>query len=256
MSIVTNENEWAQEMIKTRTLGRKPFETMSRVARYYIDQNYTTDEVRQKLDGFLLQCNPTASLPKWSDMLDKALARAVKHEAIEIDNITVTEPEIRKIRELDSVPLKRLAFTLLCLAKYWNEVNPGSYWVNTKDSEIMNAANIKASTKRQSQLYHTLEQLGYISFSMKVDNTNIKVCFSEEGETALLISDFRNLGYQFMLFEGSSDYIRCQNCGLVVRKNNIVREEFPQSAGRPQKYCKLCATQIKIRRKVDSVMHK
>ena len=40
MNIILNENEWAENMIKTKSLGKDPFETICRVARYYIDNNY------------------------------------------------------------------------------------------------------------------------------------------------------------------------------------------------------------------------
>ena len=64
MSIVLNEHDWAEEMIRARSLGSKPYETFCRVARYYIDKDYSKKDVRQILDAFLLQCDPIASLPK------------------------------------------------------------------------------------------------------------------------------------------------------------------------------------------------
>ena len=36
MSIVLNECEWAERAIKDKTLGKKPYETLSRVAKYLI----------------------------------------------------------------------------------------------------------------------------------------------------------------------------------------------------------------------------
>ena len=77
MTIVLNEHEWARDMIESRSLGAKPFETLSRVAKYYIDKDYSKKGVRGMLDTFLLQCEPTASLPKWSETLDYAVARAL-----------------------------------------------------------------------------------------------------------------------------------------------------------------------------------
>ena len=80
MSIVLKENDWAEKMIQSKSLGKKPSETLRRVARYYIDNGYTKKkELRQKLDIFLLQCDPVASLPKWDAALEYAATSAFRY---------------------------------------------------------------------------------------------------------------------------------------------------------------------------------
>lgn len=247
MSIVLKENEWAEQMIQSRSLGKKPSETLCRVARYYIDNGYSKKEVRNKLDAFLLLCEPTSSLPKWSDSLDYAVTRACKYKAIDIDYIEITDAEMKKIDSLDGKQIRRLAFTLLCLAKYWSSVIPNSdYWVNNKDNEIMSMANINTSIKRQSLMYWTLREAGMIQFSRKVDNTSIRVCFAEPGKVVCRISDFRNLGYQYLKYH-NEPYFECQNCGITTKYNDPVK-------GRKQKYCKSCASEIAIQQRVNSIM--
>ena len=250
MTIVLNEHEWAKEMISSRSLGKKPFETLSRVAKYYIDKDYSKKEVRKMLDTFLIQCEPTASLPKWSDTIDYALERALKYDAIKIDFIEITKPEIEIVDALDGKQIRRLAFALLCLAKYWDIVNPqGDHWVNSKDCEIMRMANINTSIKRQSLMYHTLNELGLIQFSKKVDNTNVRVCFMKTGEPAVRVSDFRNLGYQYLRYRGEP-YFECQNCGITTRYDNPGNK----NSCAKQKYCRACAAEINIQQIVNSVM--
>lgn len=245
MTIVLNEHDWAREKIESQSLGAKPFETLSRVAKYYIDKNYSKKETRSMLDTFLLRCDPAASLPKWSDTLDNAVSKAMKYDAIEIDSIEISKAEIDIIDTLEGKQTKRLAFTLLCLAKYWNMVNPNSNsWVNSKDSEIMRMANINTSIKRQSLMYHNLREAGLIQFSKKVDNTNVRVCFITPGDTALRITDFRNLGYQYLQYNGEP-YFECINCGITTKYSN-------PSHGLKQKYCKECAAKIAAKQKLDS----
>lgn len=256
MSIVLREHEWAENMIRTKSLGRKPSETLRRVARYYIDKGYDRKRVREYLDTFLIQCEPVASLPKWSDALDYAVSRAVKYKAVDIDRIDITKPEMDKIDALDGNQMKRLAFTLLCLAKYRMIVMPnGSYWVNNKDSEIMSLANINTSVRRQCEMYHKLRECGMIRFSKRIDNTNVQVCFAEDGDVVMSITDFRNLGNQYMLQKNRKDFIVCQNCGVVVRKNTVKPIGYSQQGGR-QKYCKSCAAEIALRRSADSAGRK
>lgn len=228
-------------------LGSKPTETLTRIARYYIEEGYKPAAVRKKLDGFIIQCDPCASLVKWADRADKAVRYATKRKSISIEHLVITKPEMDKIDSLDSKQLKRLAFTLLCLAKYAHAANPeNDYWVNNKDSEVMALANVSTSLKRQAGLYSSLRELGLIEFSRKVDNTSVRVQFVEDGECALYVTDLRNLGYQYLMYHGEP-YFVCANCGITTKYSN------PKNK-RNQKYCKECATKIHIQQAVDSVM--
>ena len=255
--IVLNEYEWAKDVIASRSLGKKPSETLYRVARYYLDNGLDKKEVRKTLDKFLIQCDPSASLTKWSDSLDFALNRALKNKTIMIDSIVITEPEWQKIRSVNGRQAQRLAFTLLCLAKYWNTVNAMcNGWVNNKDSEIMSMANINTSIKRQSLMYHTLRESGLIQFSKKIDNTNVRVCFIEDGEPTLYITDFRNLGYQYLRNIGEPYYV-CECCGITTKVQSRNKDcHTKQGPGRPPKYCKDCATKVHLKQKVNSVMRR
>lgn len=252
MGIVLNEHHHAEMAIHTRSLGKKPSETLSRVARYYIDECDCVNKktIRSKLDLFLLQCDPTASIPKWSDMLDFATDWAFKHEAIQIESVVITKPEIEKIDMLEGKQIRRLAFVLLCLSKYWDIVNKqNDHWVNSKDNEIMSFANINTSIRRQCAMYATLRDRGLIQFSKKVDNTNVRVCFAEEGDTAMVITDLRNLGYQYLKYHGEP-YFECTNCGVTTKISN---PENKNSSWK-QKYCRDCAVEVKTKQNVNSVM--
>lgn len=247
MSIVLNEYDWAERAIKDKALGKKPYETLSRVAKYYTYKNYTRKEVRRLLDEFLLQCEPTASLVTWSDTLDNAAKYAAKYPLIMIEEIIVTKPEMEKIDALPGKQLRRLAFSLLCIAKYLYAVSPNtSYWVGTPDNEIMKMANINTSIKRQSSMFGQLKDAGMIRFSKQIDNLSVQVLFVEEGETAVRITDFRNLGYQYMKYHGEP-YFECAHCGLTDKIKSATQR-------RPQKYCAQCAVEIRTRQNVNSVM--
>lgn len=249
MSIILNEYEWAERAIKEKLLGKKPYETLSRVAKYYTYKNYTRREVRRLLDEFLLQCEPAVSLVTWSDTLDSAAKSAAKYPLVMIDSIDITKPEMARIATLPGKPIRRLAFTLLCIAKYMHKVSENTnYWVTTPDNEIMKMANISTSIKRQSSMFGQLKDEGMIRFSKQIDNLSVQVLFAEPGDTALRITDFRNLGYQYMKYLGDP-YFECSNCGLTDKIKN-------PSSGRPPKYCPQCAAEIRTRQNVNSVMRR
>lgn len=249
MSIVLNEYEWAERAIKDKVLGKKPYETLSRVAKYYTYKNYSRRDVRRLLDEFLLQCEPAVSLVTWSDTLDSATKSASKYPIVIIDSIDISSKEMDRINALQGKPIKRLAFTLLCIAKYMHAVSESTnYWVTTPDNEIMKMANISTSIKRQSSMFGQLRDAGMIRFSKQIDNLSVQVLFAEPGETVMRVTDFRNLGYQFMKYYGEP-YFECAHCGMTDKIKN-------PSSGRPQKYCPQCAAEIRTRQNVNSVMRR
>lgn len=249
MSIVLKENDWAKNMINECNMGKKPSETLRRIARYYLDKGFSKSQTRKKLMEFYIQCDTKTSASNRDDYIDNALKAAAKYPAIDIDGINVTDAEMKKIDALEGKQIKRLAFTLLCLSKYWILVNPKlDGWVRDNDNQIMLLANINTSLRRQGLLYWTLREAGMIQLSRSVDNNNIKVLFNEEGETVMTIKDFRNLGYQYLMYHGEP-YFECKECGLISKYNN------PQKTG-GQKYCRECASKRYIQQSVNSVMRR
>ena len=248
MSIVLNEYEWAERMLNNHDLGKKPIETLSRVSKYYFENQYSKREIRKLLDIFLTQCDPSVSLVHWSDTLDRVIKGVGKYPLIRMDGVDITKGELGCIEKaVGGKQARRLAFTLLCVAKYWDAVSDkNNHWVNSPDREIMQMANINTSIKRQSMMFAELRDAGLIRFSKKVDNLNVQVLFISGDEVAIHIHDFRNIGYQYMKYYGGA-YFDCSNCGLTVK----IQEP---SKGRRQKYCQSCAIELHTKQKVDSVM--
>lgn len=248
MSIILNEYDWAEQMIERHELGKKPIETLSRIAKYYIENKYSKPETRKRLEIFISQCDQSASPAQWSDVLDRVVRSANKYPLIKLDGIYIFDSELKKIESLQGRQIKRLAFTLLCVAKYWDAANEdNNHWVNTPDREIMQMANINTSIKRQSLMFAQLRECGFIRFSKKVDNLNVQVIvIDDDGSGGLYINDFRNLGYQYLKYCGEP-YFQCVNCGLTVKLQDPCK-------GRRQKYCPSCAVELHTKQKVDSVM--
>lgn len=252
MGIVLNEFEWAKDAIGNHLLGSKPSETLSRVARYYFYCGKNKSETRSLLEKFITECDPYISTVKWSDTLDNVLKYASRRPLLMIDSVAVSKPEIDIIKTIRGTQAQRLAFTLLCIAKYnFIAGNNQEYWVSTPDSEIMRMANIQTSIKRQSLLFTNLRDAGLIYFSKRVDNLSVKVMFVTNGDTAIKIKDFRNLGYQYLNYlEHNGKYFVCENCGLTCKDTS------KDARGRKKKYCNDCAAKIRLQQIVNSVMTK
>lgn len=261
MAIVLNEYEWAEKMIHDRNLGSRPTETLNRVAKYYYENRYSKREIRKLLDQFLVSCDPDASLFSWSNTLDKITKNAGKYDLVQIDYIPVMQNELNAISALGTHLEQRLAFTLLCVSKYWDSISDrNNHWVNSPDKEIFTMANISVSSKRQDLLYGKLLEAGLIRQSKKIDNLNVQVTFCEEFKEnpVLLIRDFRNLGHQYMRFMGGP-YFECVCCGVTTKlteRKVKLRDSRSGTSGRKQKYCPSCAAEIRMKQNVDAVMRR
>lgn len=260
MAIILNEYEWAEKMIHNRDLGKRPSETLSRVAKYYYENRYSKREIRKLLDQFLIQSSPDASLLHWSDTLDKIAKNVGKYPIVQIDCIPVTEKELETIKRLDSSSTQRLAFTLLCVSKYWDMVSDrNNHWVNSPDKEIFSMANITASSKLQDLMYGKILSAGLIRLSKKIDNLNMQVLFQDAGEPVLMIKDFRNLGYQYMMYLGGP-YFECEHCGMTVKMKehkqyrSRKKDCHHNGRGRRQRYCSSCAAEVKTQQNINAVM--
>lgn len=247
MNIILNENEWAEEMIASHDLGDKPVLTLRRVAGYYYNNKYNKKEIRRMLENYLISCDPSISLVKWSDIIERVVRNVAKRKNIDIDGVDITVPEMETINNLKGTQLRRLAFAVLCISKYWDAVaKDNNHWLNTPDNEVVSMANIRTSTKRQSLLFGQLIELGLVKPSKRVDNLNLQVLFGKPGKIAMHITDFRNLGYQYLKYNGGP-YFECQNCGLVIKEKTDGR-------GPKTKYCPDCAVKIQAKQKIDYVM--
>lgn len=60
MGIVLNERDWAEEAIKEKALGRHPYQTLVRVAKYYLGNGCTARAASENLESFILSCDPRA----------------------------------------------------------------------------------------------------------------------------------------------------------------------------------------------------
>ena len=193
-------------------------------------------EVLEKIEDYLRQF-PFLVLPKWQRTVDKIVAKAKGKGLIEIEYIGITEKELAEIAKLRKESLKKLAFTLLCIAKYFNTIRPeNNSWVNTPDKDVFRMADIRTlDCKRQQQLIRELYLLGLIGYSKVVDNVNLQVLFVDaDAEPILRIYQFDDLGYQYLEYIGDPSIVHCKCCGKLIKKTSCRKD-----------YCDECAVEAR-----------
>ena len=241
MDIIMNEYTYAENLLnkqdlKTCDLGDKPSSTLNLLARYYREIGKNDDEIKECLSDFLNRClKAKYKESKWIDSIFYQVIKSKKYNLKKVDNVIVTKSEMEIIQSVKGKSRQKVLFTLLILAKYYNAVSDkNKNWTNLEYKKIFKLANVQLSIQNQALLINDLYNCGFVNVSKNVGKPNIQVNFVDnESDTVLTITRLKDLGKEYLMFCGE-DYIRCQKCGVPIKK----------SRNGKVKYCGKCAEMI------------
>lgn len=233
--IILNEKEYAEHCLQTKEIDqKKPYKTLYLLAKYYYHVcGYRKRKIEKLLIEFVEQTYPKYEYSKaiWEENIEKIAKNAGKHKLHMIDGVWITDKELETISKVNNPTLERLAFTMLCLAKLGNLRNPkNNGWVNTDAKEVFTMARISCTVQERYINLGMLGQLGLLEFPKRLDNLSSRVTYVDDsGNNILFISDFRELGYEYLNYLGGN-FTRCSECGRLFRNNKR----------KDKKYCKDC----------------
>lgn len=231
--IILNEKKEAERIIENGDVGSKPYKTLSLLARYYYhEKKYNLNKIIQSLDNFMKTNYFNYNSDNWINKITQYAKNAKRYGLTCIDSIPITKIEMITINSIGNKKLEKLAFTLLVLAKYGNIRNSNNNnWMTVDYNDVFKMARTVGTTESKALCYRELELLNLISFAKKPDNLNIQVNFiNDDSDVILHINDMRELGYQYLMYQGEN-YIKCAECGILIK---------PKSSR--QKYCKHCSS--------------
>lgn len=224
MAVVLNETKQAEYIIEKGKVGTKPTSTIFLLGKYYRQkENLDKEQTVNKLNEFMVANYKNYNPALWEDTIEDVAKKANKYPLREIDSIGITQSELDKIAELHNVKYEKLLFTMLCYAKLYNTISENNNgWVNADIQELYRVARVTVKYRNDKFLFlNDIERTGLISFSNKNDNLNLKVNFFDmDHESIIEISDFRELGYEYLNYIGNGKFIRCSECNRLVRKTN------------------------------------
>ena len=233
--IILNERNYAEECLRNKDLGKKPFYSLTLIARYYYHiSGFRKKKIIDLLTEFMENYYPKYKSNRyvWDSQIEKIAKNAGKTPLFEVEGVKITSAELATIENIHNKVLERLAFTLLCIAKLKILKNPSNNgWVTNDVREIFNLARISCKDAERDFKIGDLYDLGLLEYSQKITNLSVRVTYiNDDSPQKLFISDFRELGYEYLAYKGEN-FTRCQECGILIRNNKY----------KNKKYCKDCA---------------
>lgn len=254
--IILNEKQYARRCLEENSLGENTYITLSIIAKYYyFDCGYKKKIIKELLIKFLSDNLITFHKEEnvWIENIEKIVNKVNKQKLYEISGVKITKPEIEKTQILQNKLLEKLAFTMLCIAKFHNIKNENNNgWVTTSGKELLDLANINCLQSRLNIHINKLYEAGLLDLPLRCDNTNCRINFIDnDGDEELFVSDFRNLGFEYLLYCGEN-YIRCAECGALTKGNKNGTKKYCSKCngysklGFKTRYCIDCGTPFKV----------
>lgn len=219
--IIVNEVEFAERCLKEGLCGEKPYKVASILARYYYhEKRLKPKQIKAKLSDFLETYDETYArqTEQWLEKMPNIIKYAKEHPLHHITGVSIRKSEMELIGSLHNRTLERLAFTLLCLAKFNNLKNAqNDNWVNYDWKTIFNLAHISGGDMERAKKLSALAEAGFTERSHLWGNNSSRVVYvTDEGEEVLFVSDFRELGYEYVNYR-SGGFIRCGECDRLFK---------------------------------------
>lgn len=162
------------------------------------------------------------------------IASAKKYKFRCVEPVKITRSEIDKITGLNDIRKEKIAFILLAMAKYYNNVssdNGNRLYVSMSD--LFKLSRVAIPCKERADYLHFAYQEGILIEHTFV-GTNLKVVgfVDNDSETAMELNedDYKELAYTYLNYKNGG-YKHCKNCGRLFKMHK-------NSPGRL--YCKEC----------------
>lgn len=221
--MLLDEYQIAEKIISTKKFSKN--DELFILAKYLRNEmGCDENETYSILDDIICRSDRFKNLEQIRKYILKISKKALGYSLLRIDHVVITNKELKTIREVSSVKMQRLLFSLLVHAKYRNEISENNNdWCNISINELYKTARVSTrNAKEKAMFLYNLKNLGLISFSLKTTNHNIRCLFvdSEKNDVDLVINDLRELGYQYLNLTEKDVFVHCSCCGIIMKKKS------------------------------------
>ena len=228
-----------------------PEETIRELARYnYHILNMKKEDNYDAILKYMTQnCNDFYE-EQYFKTIYRNISSAKKYKFRNVDPVCITKSEIDKITGLNDIRKEKIAFVLLAVAKYYNNVsadNNNRMYISTSD--LYKLSRVSIPCKERASYLHFAYQEGILVEHTFV-GTNLKVVGFIDDDSDVIMEltedDYKELAYTYLNYK-SGGYRRCRGCGRLFKVNKKSHNRL---------YCKECsqneeASEFKVIKCVD-----
>ena len=171
---------------------------------------------------------------KYFKIIYRNIASAKKYKFRSVGPVKITRSEIDKIVSFHDIRKEKIAFVLLAIAKYYNNVsddNSNRMYISMTD--LFKLSRVAIPCKERASYLHFAYQEGILVEHMCV-GTNLKIVgFVDDTSEAVMElgeDDYKELAYAYLNYKNGG-YKHCKNCGRLFKMHK-------SAPGRL--YCKEC----------------
>ena len=156
---------------------------------------------------------------KYFKIIYRNISSAKKYKFRNVAPVVITKSEIDKISSLNDIRKEKIAFVLLAVAKYYNNVsddNNNRLYIST--SELFKLSRVSIPCKERANYLHFAYKEGILSEHMFV-GTNLKIVkFVSDDEPAMELNedDYKELAYTYLNYKNGG-YKHCKKCGKLFK---------------------------------------
>lgn len=171
---------------------------------------------------------------KYFQIIYRNVASAKKYKFRDVAPVLITRSEMDKISSLNDIRKEKIAFVLLAVAKYYNNVSAdNNNRLYMSISDLFKLARVAIPCKERASYLNFAYKAGILTEHMFV-GTNLKIVAFVADDTDVVMTlgedDYKELAYTYLNYK-SGGYKRCKSCGRLFKMHK-------SSPGRL--YCKEC----------------
>ena len=225
-----------ENMIASKYANKdNPEETIRDLARYnYHVLGMKKEDSYDSIMSYMTQYCPDFYEEMYFKIIYRNIASAKKYKFRDVSPVVITKTEIEKIYSLNDIRKEKIAFVLLAVAKYYNNVsddNNNRLYISISD--LFKLARVAIPCKDRAGYLRFVYNDGILEEHTYV-GTNLKiVSFISDGEPAIILgeNDYKELAYAYLNYKNGG-YKPCKKCGKLFKINK-------REPGRL--YCKECS---------------
>lgn len=171
---------------------------------------------------------------KYFKIIYRNISSAKKYKFRSVALVQITKAEMDKISGLNDIRKEKIAFVLLAVAKYYNNVsseNNNRMYISMSD--LFKLSRVSIPCKERASYLHFAYQEGILVEHMMV-GTNLKVvgCIDDNSDPVMELGedDYKELAYAYLNYKNGG-YKHCKSCGRLFKMHK-------NAPGRL--YCKDC----------------